>query len=218
MSSRPQLPALHRAVEVMELIATTGQGAGFSQISNALGDEVPPSTVSRLLGAMIDSGLLVQDEQRRYAVGTRLQSLARVLVGGAPIGDLLLPSIRRLAELTGESAAAFVIEAEGHALVAKHELPERFRYMAIGRMLKRGNVAHGFGRMLEWGGPGPRPTVLVNREDDQPGLARIVACPVDGVAIGVSCIAAGLDSGRAERLARQVRASADSLSSILESK
>lgn len=213
-SARAQLPALHRGFVVLEAVARSGQALGFSQLSEVLGGEAP-STVSRLLSALLEAGLLVQDGERRYAAGPRLQALGRLLAGAPPLADVVRPELCRLAQATGESAACFRRTDDGAELVAKHELDERFRYMAVGGV-NRDRERHGFARLLAWTGPDAAPAVLVNRRDDQAGLLRICAMPVDGVAIGITCLAAGCDAARDHLLATAVAASARRLAPLLE--
>lgn len=209
-----QLPALHRGIAVLEIVASTRQALGFSQLSEALGGSLPPSTLSRLLAALVHAELLVQDGERRYAAGPRLRGLGRLLTAASPpVADVVAPELRRLAEETGESAACFRVVDGGAELIAKYEVDERFRYMAVGGV-NRNRERHGFARLLTW--QGAAPAVLVNRDDDQPGLMRIAACAVPGVAVGITCLAAGCDAQRAASVSATITACAKRIALLLE--
>jgi DNA-binding transcriptional ArsR family regulator len=209
-----QLPALHRGIAVLEVVASARQSLGFSQLTEALGGSLPPSTLSRLLAALVHAGLLVQDGERRYAAGPRLRGLGRLLTAvSPPLADVVTPELRRLAEETGESAACFRGIDGGAELIAKHEVDERFRYMAVGGV-NRNCDRHAFARLLHW--QGEVPVVLVNRDDDQPGLMRIAACAVSGVAVGITCLAAGCDAQRERSLSATITACATRIAQLLE--
>jgi hypothetical protein len=179
-----QLPALHRGIAVLEVVASARQSLGFSQLTEALGGSLPPSTLSRLLTAV-----------------------------SPPLADVVTPELRRLAEETGESAACFRGIDGGAELIAKHEVDERFRYMAVGGV-NRNCDRHAFARLLHW--QGEVPVVLVNRDDDQPGLMRIAACAVSGVAVGITCLAAGCDAQRERSLSATITACATRIAQLLE--
>jgi IclR family acetate operon transcriptional repressor len=74
--------SLHRALDVLEAVATRGGQLPVGEIATATGLPVP--TTHRLLRTLVDRGYVHQTPDRRYALGARLVplgSLAGSLVG-----------------------------------------------------------------------------------------------------------------------------------------
>lgn len=76
--SPPQVPprgALERSLRLMELLASDLPSASLSDLSRATG--LSMSTCSRLLGTLMQAGLVERSDARIYTLGTRLVDLAR---------------------------------------------------------------------------------------------------------------------------------------------
>lgn len=210
MNDERGLPALHRGLAVIEAVAARRDGLAFSEMGAAIGEALPPSTLTRLLGALVETGVLERDAAGRYRSGRRLQALGRRLAGAPDLADLAGPVVASLAGETGEAAACFRWTGDGAELVAKHEPPERFRYMAVGGV-NRQTRRHGFARLLAGDA-----REVVSDPDDQPGLLRIAVRAAPMVAVGVTCIAAACDAARRQALLATVRAHASRLATRLE--
>ncbi len=102
--------SLHRALDVLEAFAAAGGTASLSDIAGACG--LPLPTVHRLAATLADRGYLRRLPDRRYCLGSRLVPLGTQAHG--LLGDRALPVLRRLAEVTGESANLAVLSS-GHA-------------------------------------------------------------------------------------------------------
>ena len=97
--------SVHRALDVLEVLAAAGGTASLRDLAAACGLPVP--TLHRLAGTLADRGYLRQLPDRRYSLGSRLVPLgadAHALLGGRA-----LPVLHALAELTGESANLAVL-------------------------------------------------------------------------------------------------------------
>lgn len=237
------LPVLDRSLGVLELATAASDGIGFEQVRTGL--DLPPATASRLLKACVDYGLLVQGADRRYRVGDRLRALALRIATPPSLAQLVAPPLARLAAACGESAACFVPGEDHIELVASHELPERFGYAAVGNRNRR-HHRHGFALLALAQRPRRRAErllcascddvqeraavlarlpalreagTLLNRKDDQAGIARAAAAVrVDGslrAVVGVTGIAAGWDAARGRELLARVRVAADEIEALL---
>lgn len=197
------LIAVRRAWTCIELIAAQPAGVAFSALAEAC-DRLAPASMSRLLKALVAEGLAERADERGYRAGPRLRSL----LDRDPLARIQ-PLLAVLAARAGESVALFAPQADGVRLIAKHELDERFRYMAVGGINR--NAAHGANRLRLAAAGG-----LINREDDQPGIARIcAACGPRGI-LCITLIAAGLDPDRERALAAAARATAAVIATHLE--
>jgi IclR family acetate operon transcriptional repressor len=97
--------SVHRALDVLEALASAGGTASLGDLAAACG--LPAPTLHRLAGTLADRGYLRQMPDRRYSLGSRLVPLgadAHALLGGRA-----LPVLRALADLTGESANLAVL-------------------------------------------------------------------------------------------------------------
>jgi IclR family acetate operon transcriptional repressor len=99
--------SLHRALNVLEAFAAAGGTASLSDVAGACG--LPLPTVHRLAATLADRGYLRRLPDRRYCLGSRLVPLGTQ--AHAQLGDRALPVLRRLAEVTGESANLAVLSS-----------------------------------------------------------------------------------------------------------
>jgi len=237
------LPVLDRSLRVLELATAAPGGLGFEQVREELA--LPPATASRLLKACVDYGLLVQGDDRRYRVGERLRGLASRIAAPPSLTELVAEPMARLAVACGESAACMVPGDDHVELIAKQALPERFGYAAVGNR-NRNHHRHGFALLALAHRPkrsaarllrdccddqAERSVVLdrlpalreagvvLNRADDQAGIARAAAAVQVGgelrAVVGVTGIAAAWDAARGRELLARVRAAADEIETLL---
>jgi DNA-binding IclR family transcriptional regulator len=228
---------MSRAFSVFEA-AARGDGVQFQDAVSAIG--TAPSTVSRMLQALTAAELLQHGDDGRYRLAPRMRRFALCVVGEPDLAMESTAAVTALAAATGESAAVFVPVDDGVRLIAKSEPPERFQYMAIGGVNRRCD-RHGFCvlRAAWWDAKtawrrfsavspdkasagwlrraqrARAAGALVNREDDQPGIARIVAPVVDAsqglvALIGLSVTSVVADARHAQ-LVSEVRAAAHAL-------
>src|SRR3954452_18711340 len=108
---RPRVQSVARAAAILRVVATSEKGVTAPEIARAVGLSRP--TAYHLLHTLRDEGLLLRGGHREYrlgfAVGTLAQAFARQL---AP-PELLLPFLRALAALTGETAYICMLSNAG---------------------------------------------------------------------------------------------------------
>lgn len=126
------LPGLRRGVEILERLAGTDRGLSFNDLK-AHFDDLAPSTLSRLLKALLEEQLIGHDvSTRRYVLGSRALSLGQSVCGHLTTAQRVEPVVEQLAHHTQLSAAFFELQGEMTVLVKKVEMPEQFHYGSEG--------------------------------------------------------------------------------------
>ncbi|MDA3961512.1 MAG: helix-turn-helix domain-containing protein [Planctomycetota bacterium] len=236
------LPPVARSLRVLEACARA-DAVSFQDCQDLLA--VPPSTVTRLLKALVAEGALEHGDDRLYRLGARMRTLATHILASASLADLAAPILAKLARQCGESAALVMPDGDAFPqIAAKHELPERFGYAPVGHR-NRSVHAHGLCRLLlaylprvvaaslltEVTDASTAARVLddlprlreaghlVSLHDDQPGIARVAAAVMAGgqcaAVIGVTGIAASWDAPRQRYLLTAVRTAAADLAALI---
>ena len=110
--SRETLSGLRRGLRVLEALGREVDGLRFSDLQSIC-DDAPPSTVSRLIAALLDEKLIVQDaDTRAYRLTHRSHQLGASLCEASSQAERIRPAVRQLAARTGQSAAFFVFDGE----------------------------------------------------------------------------------------------------------
>lgn len=102
---------LGKAMAVLEAVATADRPQRFTDILHSI--RQPRGTLHRLLGHLVEEGLLVQRRDLSYEPGLRLLKLAYRSWSGNRFRDIAEPHLLRLHELTDETVHLGVLrEAE----------------------------------------------------------------------------------------------------------
>nr|BFE87930.1 hypothetical protein GCM10020093_105310 [Planobispora longispora] len=118
--------SVDRALDLLEALAGHGGEAGISELAAATG--LPYGTIHRLLRTLLDRGYVRQESDRRYALGgalVRLGGMAERLVG-----VWAQPYLKKMVELSGETANMAVLEGDFIVYVAQAPSPRRLRMFA----------------------------------------------------------------------------------------
>jgi len=141
------MSTLENASAVLRLFAyasgaTHRQELSFSEVANRLA--LPKSTLSRLLVAMEDQGLLVRNPANRlYSVGALLLAVGRQLPAN-PFTDMITPAMSHLTQ--GQGCAGFVCLLEqDHIRIVDiaNGCPERPLSYSVGHRLPAAQTAVG---------------------------------------------------------------------------
>jgi IclR family acetate operon transcriptional repressor len=92
--------AIDRAADLLVAVLESDRPLGVGELAELSG--LPKSTTSRLIGALERRGLIQRAGDRRVAPGPALLRFAH-RDPGASLAALAMPSLRRLAELSGET-------------------------------------------------------------------------------------------------------------------
>jgi len=114
------VPALQRALAILEKLAQSRQGLTLSQISRYL--ELPKSSVHCLLLTFERCGYLNRDSHSgRYRLGLRICGLARASLRNVEVREMAAPFLRQLQERTGLTVHLAILEHGEAVVVDKFE-------------------------------------------------------------------------------------------------
>ncbi|MPY86974.1 MAG: helix-turn-helix domain-containing protein [Luteitalea sp.] len=121
-SRTPSVPALERALAILELVASSKSGLTFSQLARSL--DFPKSSVHCLLLTFERHGYLQRDEATgRYMSGLKLVSIANMAIDGIVLRERAAPLLRALVANTGLTVHMAILDRGEVALIAKVDLP-----------------------------------------------------------------------------------------------
>lgn len=113
-SSEPEVRTAARALRVLETLAAAGGSLGLRELSKRSG--LPIATIHRVAGTLDQLGYVRRENDRCYALGPSLMQLGEA--AASQLSQWALPSLRVLAERTGESASLAILERDRAVYVA----------------------------------------------------------------------------------------------------
>ena len=176
--------SLHRAVAILQSFSEAEPTLSVAEISDRL--SLHKSTVSRILGALLEDGLVWHNaETGRYSLGMAVLEMAGVALGQIDVRGAAMPHMDRLAMTTRETVSLLVRRGAEALTVAHVSSPEPVHHVAwIGRRVPLGTTAPG--RVLSVA-PVIDLTDLVAGGDGRP-----VAYERDEFEIGTSAVAVAI--------------------------
>ncbi len=116
------MQSVHRAVRILGCFTLEHPELGVTELSRELG--LHKSTVSRLLLALRDEGLVVQSGTGRYRLGARVLGMAAVVLSSLDVVAVAEPSMQGLVAEIGETVS-LVVQQGGvcfdlHTLTSPH--------------------------------------------------------------------------------------------------
>ncbi|MFT4122706.1 MAG: IclR family transcriptional regulator [Microbacteriaceae bacterium] len=131
---------------------------------------LPGSSLHRLLGELVASGLLVRVPGHRYAIGSRMFELGELSPLALGLRERSLPHMQRLYEATGENV---------HLAVLDGTSPEASAALFVGRVAGRASIP----TLSRTGGRDPLHTTGVGKAllagRDEGWLARYFSMPLE---------------------------------------
>ena len=108
-----------RVAAILRALADTHSGSGLPLAEVAAEAGLAKPTAHRLLGALTNVGFTFQDlESRRYRLGSGAAALGRA-AQRQDLAALAAPALARIAEATGDTAFASVVEGQTAVCVAR---------------------------------------------------------------------------------------------------
>lgn len=116
-----------RTIQILELLAAETQGLSHAELSSWL--SIPKSSLTALVGALVDLGYVENDrDRRRYLLGPRVVSLARNYLARMDIVRMAQPVLARLVERLGESCALTVRRNDEMLVVCKQDADQQLHH------------------------------------------------------------------------------------------
>jgi DNA-binding IclR family transcriptional regulator len=128
MRTRPATPlsqttgtqSISRALELLSLIAS-GEEDGLTLPQIVTRSRLKKPTAHRILKALTDAGLIVQDHEHRYTPGPEAYVLGLKSAHRYGLTACALPSLSRLADLSGDAALLSVQRGDYHLCLHREE-------------------------------------------------------------------------------------------------
>jgi len=107
-SKAPRVNAVHRGLQILELLAEQRKAWSTSEISRRL--KIPKSTASYLLHTLETRGYLHREDGGHYRLSMKLLALGSQAQHGVEVREVALPILRRLVAETGITGHLAVLE------------------------------------------------------------------------------------------------------------
>ena len=176
------VPALDRALDILEYLADQGGGISQGEIAHAVGRT--PSQIFRVLQRLERRGWIVRERPSGlYLLSTRMMELAHRHPPLRGLIALALGPMRELADTVHQSCNLSVLDGGAVRVIAQVESPADFGFrVRVGSEFPLETPA---GRVLTEGAPSG-----FLRQDDslQPGITDLVAPIVDSSGVTVAAI------------------------------
>lgn len=118
--ARGAIQSVERAARILSIVADApGDPLSLGDLARVL--DVHRSTVSRLVGTLVRTGLLEGGGNGPVRLGPELRRIARLADGDADLADLAAPAMDRLAAETGETVTLSVRDADHAVTIAQSE-------------------------------------------------------------------------------------------------
>jgi DNA-binding IclR family transcriptional regulator len=208
---RPRIQSVARASALLLQVAESDSGLTVREISELLA--MNRQTVYHMVHTLMGSGLLTRTSDGRYLLGLRVGTLVSGFERQLAPPEHLAPHVRRVAQLTGETAYAvgwrddeivvLSVARGAHALQAgqvPHGLSSDGHARASGKLLLAFAPKHLAQDYLRRHPPRPRTVhTLVSELDLEREFEQIrkdrYACDREEFVVGLSCIAVPFDRG-----------------------
>ncbi|HZR43462.1 MAG TPA: IclR family transcriptional regulator [Ktedonobacteraceae bacterium] len=108
-------PMVERAFRLLELLSDSEEGLTLTELARAL--QVSKGSIHGLLKTLVHSGVIEQEEERRFVLGPRIYDLAQAYIQRSGLRHFAIPAMRRLATQTGETVCLGKIEQKGVRII-----------------------------------------------------------------------------------------------------
>lgn len=170
-----QVPALERALAIVEHIAFAAEGTGYSELRRATG--IPPASLTRILALLAKRGYLDRAPSGDYSLGLRLYAVGSIAGQRMDLLKISAPILAQLRDDMQETVELGVADGQEIVIVAKVESARSVRLFAqVGYRFSRLH-ASGLGKtMLAYMDP-PRLAAYIAMADWTPVTKHTLTDP-----------------------------------------
>jgi len=123
------VPAIHRAVQVIEILAASHTGFSLADISRQTG--IPKSSLFRILAALEQHVIVVQDRERKiFHLGMKLLDWGNAALEKIDVKTIVRPHLTRMAHETRESYYLTVLDGHEVIIIDRADTPEMWSVVA----------------------------------------------------------------------------------------
>jgi len=117
------VPAVDRAVRVLELLSAAPHGMSLAQL--AVQTNVPKSTMFRILHTLHEHSIIVEDHERKlFSLGMKLLGWGNAALARLDLKTIAHPHLQKLAHETRESFYLALLDHDEIVLVDRVDTPE----------------------------------------------------------------------------------------------
>jgi len=123
MSLNYTVPAIDRAVRLLEILSASTQGRSLAQLSEEL--NVPKSTLFRILYTLQERAIVVEDPERKlFTLGMKLLDWGHAALSKIDLKTIVHPHLQKLAQETRESFYLAILDHDVVILIDHVDTPE----------------------------------------------------------------------------------------------
>ncbi len=124
--SEHRVEAVERALSILEAFEISEENLALAQLAQKTG--MHKSTILRLAGSLERFGYLRRGEDGRFRLGPSLWRLGALYRGGFDLGEHVRPALRRLVDMTQETASYYVREGGERVCLYRLNAPREARH------------------------------------------------------------------------------------------
>ncbi len=129
METNYTVPAVHRAIQVLEILAVSHTGFTLADLSRQTG--IPKSSLFRILLTLEQSSIVSQDRSRgTFTLGMKLIDWGNRALDKIDLKTITHPHLMRLAHETRESYYVAVLDDHEVIIIDRADTPEIWRMVA----------------------------------------------------------------------------------------
>ncbi|HTO93307.1 MAG TPA: IclR family transcriptional regulator [Bacteroidota bacterium] len=123
------VPAIHRAVQVIELLAASHSGFSLADVSRQTG--IPKSSLFRILAALEQHSIVLQDHERKiFRLGMKLLDWGNAALEKIDLKTIVHPHLIRMAHETRESYYLTILDGQEVIIIDRADNPEMWSIVA----------------------------------------------------------------------------------------
>lgn len=117
------VPALHRAIRVLEILSSAPQGLSLAQLSKET--KVPKSTMFRILFTLHENAVVIEDPERKtFTLGMKLLDWGNAALAKVDLKNIAHSHLVKLAQETRESFYLAILDHDDVILIDHVDTPE----------------------------------------------------------------------------------------------
>lgn len=117
------VPAIDRAVRLLEILSSSPQGRSLAQLANDL--SVPKSTLFRILFTLQEHAIVIEDRERKlFGLGMKLLDWGHAALSRIDLKTIAHPHLLKLAHETRESFYLAILDNDEVVLIDHVDTPE----------------------------------------------------------------------------------------------
>ena len=123
------VPAIHRAVQVIEILSASHTGFSLAEISRQT--TIPKSSLFRILAALEQHSIVIQDHERKiFKLGMKLLDWGNAALEKVDLKSIVHPHLTRMAQETRESYYLAVLDSHEVIIIDRADTAEIWQMVA----------------------------------------------------------------------------------------